>query len=84
MNVHEFIGEFNRVDGLRTKPYDLRLLPDDYTVDENKSVRWNREEVKRRNETYKNKVAELKEEKRKQERIVLAKVYKKNLRRVRY
>lgn len=41
------------------KPTDMKKYPQDAVIDEDRSVRWNREEVARRNEEYAKEVARL-------------------------
>ena len=55
---------------------DFSILSSNYITDENKSVKWNREQVEINNKNYKNKVKELNTRKNKRRDEILNDIYK--------
>lgn len=73
-NWQELISDMQRVDAMRCKPTFARF-PNNFITDENKSVKWNREQVVKNHNTYDKEVARLNTEKNKERDKVMQDVY---------
>lgn len=70
----ELISDMQRVDAMSCKPAFARF-PNNFITDENKSVKWNREQVVKNHNTYDKEVARLNTEKNKERDKVMRDVY---------
>lgn len=70
----EIQAAFERMESMSCRPED-RKYPPDYIFDEEKSVKWNREEVNRRNQEREQKVTELQRTKNKARDEVMEDIY---------
>lgn len=70
----ELISDMQRVDAMSCKPAFARF-PNNFITDENKSVKWNREQVVKNHDTYDKEVARLNTEKNKERDKVMRDVY---------
>lgn len=75
-NWQELISDMQRVDAMSCKPVFARF-PNNFITDENKSVKWNREQVAKNHDTYDKEVARLNTEKNKERDKVLQDIYRK-------
>lgn len=57
--------EFNRISNISCIPKDIKKVPDNYVYDENRSVKWNKEQVELNNKKYQDELARLNTEKNK-------------------
>ena len=73
-NWEELISDMQRVDAMSCKPAFARF-PNNFITDENKSVKWNREQVVKNHNTYDKEVARLNTEKNKERDKVMRDVY---------
>lgn len=73
-NWQELISDMQRVDAMSCKPTFARF-PNNFITDENKSVKWNREQVVKNHNTYDKEVARLNTEKNKERDKVMQDVY---------
>ena len=73
-NWQELISDMQRVDAMSCKPAFARF-PNNFITDENKSVKWNREQVVKNHNTYDKEVARLNTEKNKERDKVMQDVY---------
>ena len=73
-NWQELISDMQRVDAMSCKPTFARF-PNNFIKDENKSVKWNREQVVKNHNTYDKEVARLNTEKNKERDKVMQDVY---------
>lgn len=73
-NWQELISDMQRVDAMSCKPAFARF-PNNFITDENKSVKWNREQVVKNHNTYDKEVARLNTEKNKERDKVMRDVY---------
>lgn len=73
-NWQELISDMQRVDAMSCKPTFTRF-PNNFITDENKSVKWNREQVVKNHNTYDKEVARLNTEKNKERDKVMQDVY---------
>lgn len=73
-NWQELISDMQRVDTMSCKPTFARF-PNNFITDENKSVKWNREQVVKNHNTYDKEVARLNTEKNKERDKVMQDVY---------
>lgn len=77
MNFEKDIDlDFKKWDEMPRKPQDMTRYPNYYIIDENQTVKWNREEVKKNNELYDKKVQELNFERNKFRDSIHEKIYK--------
>lgn len=58
------------------KPYGFKRIPLNFVFDEDKSVKWNKEQVKKNNDDYNNEVKRLNQEKIKRRYEIYAEIYK--------
>ena len=75
-NWEELISDMQRVDAMSCRPTFARF-PNNFITDENKSVKWNREQVVKNHDTYDKEVARLNTEKNKERDKVLQDIYRK-------
>lgn len=68
------IENYEKACRMSCKP-DFQRLPKDYITDEDKSVKWNREQVEENHDTYDKEVARLNTEKNKERDKVMQDVY---------
>ena len=73
-NWQELISDMQRVDAMSCKPAFARF-PNNFITDEDKSVKWNREQVAKNHDTYDKEVARLNTEKNKERDKVMQDVY---------
>lgn len=73
-NWQELISDMQRVDAMSCKP-TFACFPNNFITDENKSVKWNREQVVKNHDTYDKEVARLNTEKNKERDKVMQDVY---------
>lgn len=73
-NWNEIRANYERMESMSCKPED-RKYPSDYIFDEEKSVKWNREEVERLNREREEKVKELQRAKNKARDEVMEDIY---------
>ena len=73
-NWQELISDMQRVDAMSCNPTFARF-PNNFITDENKSVKWNREQVVKNHNTYDKEVARLNTEKNKERDKVMQDVY---------
>lgn len=73
-NWLELISDMQRVDAMSCKPAFARF-PNNFITDEDKSVKWNREQVAKNHDTYDKEVARLNTEKNKERDKVMQDVY---------
>lgn len=73
-NWQELISDMQRVDAMSCRPAFARF-PNNFITDENKSVKWNREQVVKNHNTYDKEVARLNTEKNKERDKVMQDVY---------
>lgn len=74
-NWSDIVTEWNTVMNMRCKPKDLQKYKEGTVIDEEKSVRWNREEVERRNAAYAEEVATLNTKRNKARDTLYEKIY---------
>jgi len=58
------------------KPYGFKRVPSNFVFDEDKSVKWNKEQAKKSNDDYDNEVKRLNQEKMKRRDEIYAEIYK--------
>ena len=58
------------------KPYGFKRVPLNFVFDEDKSVKWNKEQAQKNNDDYDNEVKRLKQEKIKRRDEIYAEIYK--------
>lgn len=73
-NWQELISDMQRVDAMSCRPAFARF-PNNFITDENKSVKWNREQIVKNHDTYDKEVARLNTEKNKERDKVMRDVY---------
>lgn len=73
----EIQNEFNSMNRMSCRPAGLSKVPGDHIFDEDQSVKWNREQVEKNNQRYRDKVARLNTEKNKARDNVLELIYDK-------
>ena len=72
----ELIRDMQKVDAMRCKP-DFTRLSNNFITDEDKSVKWNREQVEKNHTDYDKEVSRLNTEKNKERDKVMRDVYQK-------
>lgn len=77
MTWDEIQSEFDAMRHLSCVPSGICKVPLNHVFDENKSVKWNKEEVVRHNEEYQAEVARLNTEKNKQREAVVSHIIEK-------
>lgn len=68
--------DFDRMNNMVCKP-SFKKLPKDFVTDEDKSVKWNREQVEKNNKDYQDEVARLNTEKNKARTNIYKDIYAK-------
>lgn len=77
MTWNELQSEFDVMRHLSCVPSDIHRVPLNHVFDENKSVKWNKEEATRHNELYQAEVARLNTEKNKRRDAVVSHIVEK-------
>ena len=72
----ELIRDMQKVDAMRCKP-DFTRLSNNFITDEDKSVKWNREQIEKNHTDYDKEVSRLNTEKNKERDKVMRDVYQK-------
>ena len=72
----ELQSDFDDMSLMSCVPVGLKRVPSNYIFDEDKSVKWNKEQVAINNENYQKEVARLNTEKNKRRDSILEDIYK--------
>lgn len=72
----ELQSDFDDMSLMSCVPVGLKRVPGNYIFDEDKSVKWNKEQVAINNENYRKEVARLNTEKNKRRDSILEDIYK--------
>lgn len=71
------IGQkFEAMANMGCKPYGFKRVPSNFVFDEDKSVKWNKEQAQKNNDDYDNEVKRLNQEKMKRRDEIYAEIYK--------
>lgn len=71
------IGQkYEAMANMECKPYGFKRVPLNFVFDEDKSVKWNKEQAQKNNDDYDNEVKRLKQEKIKRRDEIYAEIYK--------
>ena len=62
LELRELIDEYREACDMPIKPKEIKLLPENYIQDEDKSVKWNKEYVKQHNIKYQEEVHKINKE----------------------
>jgi hypothetical protein len=71
-----YVERLNEVRNLSCKPEGISMVRDGYIFDEDKSVKWNREQVTKNNQKYQDEVKRLNQEKMRKREEVYSDFYK--------
>ena len=75
LTIHGLQKEFEQLNAMSCRP-DFRKLPKGYITDEDKSVKWNREQIEKNNAAYDAKVIELNQKKNAAREDLYERIYK--------
>jgi tetrahydromethanopterin S-methyltransferase subunit G len=71
------IGQkFEAMENMGCKPYGFKRVSSNFVFDEDKSVKWNKEQAQKNNDDYDNEVKRLNQEKMKRMDEIYAEIYK--------
>lgn len=68
--------KYESMENMGRKPYGFKRVPSNFVFDEDKSVKWNKEQAKKNNDDYDNEVKRLNQEKMKRRDEIYAEIYK--------
>lgn len=71
-----YVERLNKVRNMSCKPVGMSLVEEGYVFDEDKSVKWNREQVSKNNQKYQDEVKKLNQAKMKAREETYAAFYK--------
>lgn len=77
MDWYDIQSEFDAMSKMSCAPVDIKKLPTGHIIDEDKSVKWNREQVELNNKKYQEEVARLNTLKNKRRDEIRAMIYAK-------
>lgn len=71
------IGQkYEAMENMGCKPYGFKRIPSNFVFDEDKSVKWNKEQAQKNNDDYDNEVKRLNQEKMKRRDEIYEEIYK--------
>lgn len=68
--------KYEEMENMGRKPYGFKRIPSNFVFDEDKSVKWNKEQAQKNNDDYDNEVKRLNQEKMKRRDEIYAEIYK--------
>jgi hypothetical protein len=68
--------KYEAMENMGRKPYGFKRVPSNFVFDEDKSVKWNKEQAQKNNDDYDNEVKRLNQEKMKRRDEIYAEIYK--------
>lgn len=68
--------KYEAMENMGRNPYGFKRVPSNFVFDEDKSVKWNKEQAQKNNDDYDNEVKRLNQEKMKRRDEINAEIYK--------
>ena len=68
--------KYEAMENMGRNPYGFKRVPSNFVFDEDKSVKWNKEQAQKNNDDYDNEVKRLNQEKIKRKDEIYAEIYK--------
>lgn len=68
--------KYEAMENMGRNPYGFKRVPSNFVFDEDKSVKWNKEQAQKNNDDYDNEVKRLNQEKMKRRNEIYAEIYK--------